>query len=201
MPVVSCPIEGCTYATPDVEAVVVAALLTTHSTVHTSASRTSKDGKCRRPIITANGTSEDWVYFKSRWEEFSAYLNLTTDKEKVVQLLECCDEPLRKDVTRSTGGKLTDKPFAEVLEAIRKLAVQEENVMVARVLLHNMQQDRGESIRSFGARIRGQANICKYTVTCNGCHQDVSYVEEVLHDVLASPWNRRLRNPIRNSWR
>ena len=55
MPVVNCPIGDCPYATPDVDAVVAAALI------------------------------------------------------KVIQLLECCDEQLRKDLTRTAGGTLTGK--------------------------------------------------------------------------------------------
>ena len=43
------------------------------------------------------------------------------------------DEPLSKDLTRAASDSLTDKTEAEVLAAIRKLAVREENTMVARV--------------------------------------------------------------------
>ena len=77
-----------------------------------------------------------------------------TGKDKVIQLLECYDEQLRKDLTWNAGGALTDKTGAEVMEAIKKLAVQEENTMVARVQLH-MCQDQDKTIRSFGTRFRG----------------------------------------------
>ena len=105
----------------------------------------------------------------------------------MIQLLECCDEQLRKDLTRNAGGSLTDKTAAEaaeVMEAIKKLAVREENTMVARVQLNNMRQDRDETIHSFGARLRGQAGVCKFLVTCPGCSAEVNYTENVLHDVL-----------------
>ena len=81
-------------------------------------------------------------------------------KQKVIQLLECCDEELRKDLTRSAGGSLTNQTEEEVMAAVRLLAVREESVMVARITLHEMHQDRDETIRSFGARIRGQASVC-----------------------------------------
>ena len=64
-----------------------------------------------------------------------------TGKDKVIQLLECCDEQLCKDLTRNAGGSLTDKSATEVMEAIKKLAVREENTMVARAQLNNMDQD------------------------------------------------------------
>ena len=77
----------------------------------------------------------------TRWTDY-AEATKVQGKDKVIQLLECCEEQLRKDLTRTAGGSLTNKTAEEVLEAIKKLAVREENAMVARVQLHNMRQDR-----------------------------------------------------------
>ena len=109
-----------------------------------------------------------------------------TGRELVLQLLECCDEELRKDLTRTAGGSLADRTEAEVLAAIKQLAVREENVLLARVELYNMRQDAGEEIRIFGARIRGQANLRKFTIPCSvpGCAQEVNYMDQILRDVL-----------------
>lgn len=112
-----------------------------------------------------------------------------TGTDRVVQLLECCDEQLRKDLTRTAGGTLTGKTEDEVLTAIRDLAVREENAMVARVALHNMRQDRDESTRDFGARLRGQAAVCKFVVGCPGCGANVSYTDAILRDVLSRGLN------------
>ena len=99
---------------------------------------------------------------------------------RIVQLLECCDESLCKDHTRAEGGSLTSKSETDVLAAIRLLAVRDENTMVARVTLHNMRQ---EPIRNFGARLRGQAGVCKFFMQCPGCSKDVNYTDEILWDV------------------
>ena len=184
MPMVQCPIPECCYTTPDLDASIVAALLTTHSTIHASGSAAAaKVEKVKRPTIAAAGTSEDWAYFTSRWSDYVAATKIV-GKDRVVQLLECCDEPLRKDLTRSAGGSLTSKSEEAVLAAIKKLAVREENTMVARVALHNMRQDRDETVRSFGARLRGQAGICKFIVNCPNCSADVNYTDEILRDAL-----------------
>ena len=82
--------------------------------------------KVRRPTITSAGTSEEWSYFITRWQDY-AEATRVEGKDKVIQLLECCDEQLRKDLTRNAGGSLTNKPVEEVLQAIKKLAVREEN--------------------------------------------------------------------------
>ena len=159
MPAVDCPIPGCDYKTPDLDAAIVAALLTAHSAIHTSGQAMVE--KVKRPTIAAAGTSEEWAYFKSQWSDYADATKIT-GKDKVVQLLECCDEPLRMDLTRAAGGSLTNKTEDEVLSSMKKLAVREENTMVARVTLHNMRQDRDETVRSFRARLPGQADICKF---------------------------------------
>ena len=88
-------------------------------------------------------------------------------------------------MTRAAGGSLKDKSHDEVMASIRKLAVREENTMVARVALHNMRQDRDETVRGFGARLQGQANICKFIIKCNNCNEDVHYTEAIMRDVLS----------------
>ena len=64
-----------------------------------------------------------------------SYVNATglTGNDKTVQLLECCDESLRKDLTRSAGSSLVGKSEADVLDHIKSLAIHAENIMVARV--------------------------------------------------------------------
>ena len=187
-----CPFPECTYETEEVKDELAAVLLSVHSAgTHTAqagaaapiVAPNAKLEKVRRPTISAAGSSEDWSYFLTRWEVYIVATNVT-GKEKVIQLLECCDEQLRKDLTRNAGGSLTNKTANEVMEAIKKLAVREENTMVARVQLHNMRQDRDETIRSFGARLRSQAGVCKFLVTCPDCHTEVNYTENILRDVL-----------------
>lgn len=187
MPSVQCPVPGCDYVTPDLDPAVVAALITTHATVHTHTAQntnSSKTEKVRRPTITLSGTAEDWAYFQTRWTEYKQATKID-GQEAVLQLLECCEENLRRDVTRAAGGTLTQKTEQQVLTAIRALAVREESSMVARAALYNMKQDREESVRAFCARIRGQANTCKFTTTCPTCNIDVCYTDTMIRDVLS----------------
>ena len=59
--------------------------------------------------------------------------------------------------------------------------------MVARVALSNMRQGHEEPIRSFHARIKGQADTCKYEMKCTkaGCEQVNDFTEKILRDVVA----------------
>ncbi len=193
MPRYRCPYPECTYETEDAEGQLAATLLSIHSAGvhnHTQAGEgssaqpvTARVEKVRHQTVSAAGSSEEWSYFETRWHD---YLEATkiTGKDRVIELLECCDEPLRKDLTRNAGGTLTNKPVEEVMAAIKKLAVRVENSMVARVWLHNMRQDRDETVRSFGARLHGQAGICKFTTKCPNCDNDVNYTDNILRDVV-----------------
>ena len=192
MPAVSCPYPNCEYVTDDLDATIVAALINAHSLAHAqhtngqnqTAKVTVKAEKVRRPTISVGGSSEDWAYFINRWTDYVIATGIT-GRDCTIQLLECCEENLRKDLTRSHGDGLRTKTEADLLEAIKSLAVREENIMVARVTLHGMKQDREESVRAFGARIKGQAGVCKLSVKCPNCERDVSYKDDVLKDVLA----------------
>lgn len=147
MPSVQCPIVGCTYATPDASDAIVAALITTHALQHSASNPPPavKTEKVKRPSISSGGTSEEWSYFLTRWQEYVQATKITGG-DVVIQLLECCDESLRRDLTQSAGGSLFNKNVDIVLKAIKSLAVREENIMVARVALHNMKQDHDETI-------------------------------------------------------
>ena len=98
----------------------------------------------------------------------------------MIQLQEFCDDELRRDLTRSAGGSLTMKDEITVLEAIQKLAVRVENIMVSRVVLHDMYQDRDEPVRIYSARLRGQANVCKFTRECTDCSKNVGYTHHIV---------------------
>lgn len=66
-----CPFDGCHYEVPDVDPVLAAAFLTAHAMVHRTQgpAMIARVETVRRPDITSAGTTEDWVYFKSRWSD------------------------------------------------------------------------------------------------------------------------------------
>ena len=79
---------------------------------------TARVEKVRRPTVTAAGSSEDWAYFVTRWQDYVEATKIE-GKDMIIQLLECCDEQLRKDLTRNAGGSLTNNTADELLAAIK----------------------------------------------------------------------------------
>ena len=174
MPKVKCSFPDCPYTTDDLPAELVLKLLDIHAGSHATLPQpTIKIERVCRPTISSAGTSEKWRYFQTRWGEYVAATKIS-GTDRVIQLLECCDDQLRKDLTRVAGKSLTTQSEEEVLRAIKRLAVREENIMVA---LHDMRQDNYETICSFGARIRGQANVCQYNTACPNCSTTVDFTD------------------------
>ncbi len=160
MATVNCSAPDCETSWPGNTAPeVLLALINLHAgTAHrtsepTPTSCAAKVEKVRRPTVTAAGTSEEWSYFELRWSEYKAATHLT-GADIAYQLLECCADGLRKDLTR-TFGALTLLEESTILKNIKSLAVRQENIMVARMQLQQMHQDRDEPVRAFSARLRG----------------------------------------------
>ena len=187
---IKCPAPHCEVAWPSTTAPeILLRLLDIHErTAHPAPAPATapmatgvKAEKVKRPVISASGTSEEWTYFTQRWSEYKQATHLT-GLDTIFQLLECCDETLRKDLSRSYNN-LTSYDETTLLGHIKSLAVRQENVMVARLRLQQMRQDRDEPARSFSARIKGQANVCQYNILC-GCGVQLSYSDQMIRDTL-----------------
>ena len=188
MPQLKCPIDGCEWQSQQLGEAFVEALtivLQAHiSNAHApNPHNYAKPEKLDRPTVAKGCTSEDWTYFTSLWASYKAATKLpTTDIN--VQLLACCDTDLRKDLHR-TDKELEQKDEDAILLTIASLAVRRENVMVSRLALHGMTQDREEGVRNFAARLRGQANECKFVVRCPCANpRDVDFTDQMIRDVL-----------------
>lgn len=190
MPSFKCSWTNCTYTTEDTETNVALQLLTIHDGTHRAgapapATNTTAAEKVKRPAIGSAGTSEEWSYFVQRWEDYKQATRLTGN-DIIYQLLECCEESLRRDLSRNYG-RLNNETEQNVLAHMKTLAVRPENILVARVQLQSLTQDRDEPVRAFCARLRGQARVCNFTdqKLCE-CSKtiDFDYSEVMVRDSL-----------------
>ena len=80
-------IPGCDYVTDDLDAAIVAALITAHCTTHAPGPvKIAKVvGKMKRPVTSTAGTSEEWVYFESRWSDYIEATNIAGRDTKMGQ--------------------------------------------------------------------------------------------------------------------
>ena len=99
----SCQFTGCEWSIEHDSEAVAIALLTSHGNVHlsgpaVSTESRSKQPKVDRPELIQDISDEDWETFEDEWRRFkrSWYSPSTTQLEVTDQLLECCEQNLRR---------------------------------------------------------------------------------------------------------
>ena len=93
----TCEFEGCGWKleTDNLEHYI--SLLKIHVDArHKQQTVSAKAEKAKRPELTSDVSEEDWTYFESRWKHYKKACGLTAE-DTVTQLLECCNEGLRRD--------------------------------------------------------------------------------------------------------
>ncbi|MEM7284014.1 MAG: hypothetical protein AAF438_20595 [Pseudomonadota bacterium] len=127
---INCPAPHCNVSWPSTTATeVLLKLLDIHErTAHPTTTPTTaptatgvKAEKVKRPIICASGTNEEWTYFEKRWSEYKRATRLSGE-DIIFQLLECCEETLRKDLTRSC--KMSDRCKADPISHFVDMVLQ-----------------------------------------------------------------------------
>ena len=194
MPEIPCPAGNCeaTFRDDLPEAVLLQLIALHKQAVHPTNNTTeqmtqsTRMEKVKRPTVPSGGNSEDWDYFLMRWTEYKLATRLT-GQDILSQLTECTSDDFRRDLNRAYGTLLQNTED-EALAKIKSLAIKPENILVARVNLHNnFFQQEGEEIRTFAARIKGQAKTCQFSVTkkCQ-CGQDVTvdYTDQMIRDTM-----------------
>ena len=141
----TCEFEGCAWKleTDNLEHYI--SLLKIHVDArHKKQTISAKAEKAKRPELTSDVSEEDWTYFKSRWDHYKKACGLTGE-DTVTQLLECCNEGLRRDHHRTFSGANEVNDEVTVLAQLKQIAVSKHNVTVSRVKLGTLKQDKGET--------------------------------------------------------
>ena len=143
-----------------------------------------KPEKVQRPTFDIDQSTEKWEYYKSRWVNYKTATGLTGNAI-IIQLLETCSEKLRFSMFQS-DSKINERTETDILALMKRLAVKEENIMVSRLHLHNIHQEPGEHVSNFVARLKGQAELCRFNVTCTAldCNTDIRYTDAMVRDTL-----------------
>ncbi len=148
---------GCPFSIGEgTDPAVIVALLEAHVKVDHAPASAPKPKPIERPQVAAGETSVGWDYFTTRWRAYSRASKLA-GADLGIQLLECLEPGLRKDLTRTTRGPtpIEEMKEGELLAAIRAMAVMQDSCLVATFAMARMTQDRGESCRSFASRLPG----------------------------------------------
>ena len=190
MPRLQCPIDGCDWQSQDLEAEFAAGLtaaLQIHDrTVHsTPAPVAPQKLKLDPPTIAAGCDPDQWSAFTRQWDMYKIGIRIA-DNVVPTALFYCCNSDLRTDIMRDLRQDVATMAEADLLAAIKRLAVKDESILVHRIKLNKMTQSPGTGIRTFLATLRGQASLCQYKATCNepGCTHVFDFSDEIIKDNL-----------------
>ena len=154
--------------------------------------------KVPRPTL-GKGLSEDkFVHFERLWRRYRRSANLKDGQQVRDQLLSCCNDELAEDLGNLFGDTLEEMNESQLLQEMRKLAIVSQNHLVNIVRLRAMVQDRDEPVRTYLARLKGAAGVCKLTVKCS-CDPNtvVSYSDkEILHCLVNGLADKDIRNQV-----
>ena len=190
MPRLQCPIEGCDWQAQDLDAAFAAGLtaaLQIHDrTVHsTPAPAAPQKLKLDPPTISAGCDPDQWSEFTRQWDMYKIGMAIT-DNVLPTALFYCCKTDLRTDIMRDLRQDVATMAEADLLAAVKRLAVKDESILVPRIKLNKMTQSPGTGVRTFLANLRGQASLCQYKSTCKeaGCTHVFDYSDEIIKDNL-----------------
>ena len=189
-----CTVADCTYKTPALPHEFAFRQMDTHRadthntaavvppTPTTTTPAAPRPEKVQRPCLDVDMTTEKWQYLNTRWISFKNATRLTGESI-TIQLLEACNENLRFSMFQS-DSQINQKSEADILALMKTLSVKEESIMVTRMNFDALHQGAGESISNFVARLKGQAELCRYRVKCHhaDCTEFIRYTNEMIRD-------------------
>ena len=121
MTILNCPL--CEYATPDVECVGAASILSAHAISHQQPPQAApaavvrnRAPKLERPKVKPGITSEEWNAYFRRWSTYCTGSDIGNDIASS-QLLECATKDL-KDIVLRAHPTFTSKDINEAVKLL-----------------------------------------------------------------------------------
>ena len=109
-----------------------------------------------------------------------------TDNVLPTTLFYCCNTDLRTDIMPDLRQDVATMAEADLLAAIKRLAVKDESILAHPIKLNKMTRSPGTGVPTYLANLRGQASLCQYKSTCKepGCNHVFDYSDEIIKDNL-----------------
>merc|ERR1712106_108513 len=207
----TCPFTECGHVTTDEDTSLAVSLFNAHMRTHTVGAQnrpSSKVNKIETPRLKAGVGSDEFNFWKERWRNYKRVNRLTEIQDIRDQLVNCCETDLYRDLHYTHGASLQEKTEDELIEEMRGLAVPHHSNLVNIVALRSAKQEHGERIRTYVARLRGLAAVCKLTVRCTGkttcscgtstrCTEGVSFSEtEILNTMVKGLYEGETREEV-----
>ena len=145
-----------------------------------------------RPTVEPELTDNDWAYFKDRWERYKIDSGISPTNTSLIisELRATCSQEVDKILfdlyTQEELKKMNEK---ELLDCIRRVAVNEIHREVHMQTFFRMKQQDGEPINKFVARLKAQASHCEFQIECSSAdcsHKTNSFADRMVAHQLVN---------------
>ena len=190
---IPCQYPGCNFIAENTSEAIALVMFKSHLMSHSQAAATSTANSQKlppipRPEIKQDVSEEDWISFVAEWGTFKRCTSIPEDRVPD-QLYQCCEKSLARLIIREQPD-IVSKGEAELLAAMKRLAVIKIATSVRRTNLLASKQSHGETFREFYANVKAAAATCDFRVKCrHECCANkpmVDYTSSVVKDVLVA---------------
>ena len=142
-----------------------------------------------RPIVNINTDEREWELFKDSWNRYKAMTRITDQNILRMELRESCSQEVNKLLFEYIGSDVLDTASeADLLEHIKRVAVKGTHKEVHRITFFRLAQMDGETVTQYVARLKSQAVLCQFKVTCT-THEpeiEINYSNDMITQQLIS---------------
>ena len=131
-----------------------------------------------RPTIKQCSSDGDWQLYEDSWKRYKQMCKLTDPTESRNELRCTCAHEVNQLLFDIIGPATLDTCTEnELLGYIKSVAVEGSHKEVHRQRFQALKQEEGQRITSFLAKLKSQAQLCDFNVTCPNqqCQRSVSY--------------------------
>ena len=125
-----------------------------------------KPNKIETPKLKSGIGPDNFNFWRERYDNYKRVNRLDEVQDIRDQLVTCCETELYRDLHNTFGTSLQTKMEEDLILKMRGLAVPHHSNLVSIVVLRSATQERDERIRSYVARLRGLAGVCKLLLSC-----------------------------------
>ena len=137
-----------------------------------------------RPKLETELDDIGWRIFLDKWAHYKSIADILDEKEKCMELRECCSSEVTRLLYQYYGSIDVDTlNEGQMLANIKSVAVNTTHPHVHRWHYTQLNQMDGEPVTKYVARLRSQAGLCDYVVDCR-CGTHVSYADEMIAQKL-----------------
>ena len=140
-------------------------------------------------MIEADTSENGWALFLDSWKRYKSMSQLTDSTVIRNELRASCSREVNQLLFSFVGSEELDATDEDTLLGyIKSISVRGVHKGVHRQHFFKMLQADGESITHFVSRLRSQASLCEFKVTCQSstCQCLVSYADEMVSNQMIS---------------